>query len=91
MEAIKKRKATFTLSEDTLENIRKMVAEGKVSSGNAFVQEAIELKLKSLREADIGIAFAEAAQDPDFLADLHQSMVDFEAVDAESSQWLRVD
>lgn len=75
------RKASFTLHEDVLEAARIAVARGDAENLSAFVEQAVEEKLRRTRRAALYAAYDEAAGDPHFLADVDAAARTFEAAD----------
>ncbi|MBI2267785.1 MAG: hypothetical protein HYU64_21895 [Armatimonadetes bacterium] len=84
MSTSQKCKATFVLPSRILEEIREAVHSGLAHSASALVREALEERLKILREEGLRREFEEAARDPDFMSDIKQTMADFERTDAET-------
>jgi Arc/MetJ-type ribon-helix-helix transcriptional regulator len=75
----KLRKATFQVHEDVLQAVRLLVEEGETPSANAFVEEALRLKLREVRRAKLYAAYHEASLDPEFLADMEATTRAFDA------------
>jgi Arc/MetJ-type ribon-helix-helix transcriptional regulator len=72
------RKATFQVDEGVLQAVRSLVEQGETPSANAFVEEALRLKLREVRQARLYAAYGEAAEDPEFLADMEATMRAFD-------------
>lgn len=79
-------KATFVLPAQVLAEIRQMVQLGLAASASALVRDALERRLKDLRDEQLRREFVAAARDPAFLADLDESMVAFHSADAETAR-----
>jgi len=73
----KLRKVTYSLPEALLDDMRVVVREGAAPSYSAFVEEALELSVRRAHEEQLAEAFRSAANDPDFLTDVHQALRDF--------------
>jgi Arc/MetJ-type ribon-helix-helix transcriptional regulator len=73
------RKATFQVDEGVLQEVRSLVEQGETPSANAFVEEALRLKLRQVRRARLYAAYEEASQDPEFLADMEATTLAFDA------------
>jgi Arc/MetJ-type ribon-helix-helix transcriptional regulator len=73
------RKATFQVNEGVLEAIRSLVEQGETPSANAFVEEALRLKLREVRRERLYAAYEEASRDPEFLADMEATSRAFDA------------
>jgi hypothetical protein len=48
-------------------------------SQNEFVEEALVARLRELRRAKVYAAYQEAAGDPSFVADMDETVADFDA------------
>ena len=73
------KKATFQLHVSVLHGIRGAVEAGVAPSANALVEQAVEDKLRELRRSRVYAAYALAARDPEFLADMDRTTQAFEA------------
>ncbi|HEX8452005.1 MAG TPA: hypothetical protein VF647_07910 [Longimicrobium sp.] len=73
------RKATFQVDDSVLQAIRALVEQGEAPSANAFVEDALRLKLREVRRARLYAAYEEASHDPEFLADMQATTRDFES------------
>ncbi len=78
-----KRKVTYSLPEELIEDIACVVKEGAAPSYSAFVEEALTEKVRTAREEALAAAFSEAAADPAFLADVDETTKAFRHVDNE--------
>jgi len=80
------KKATFVLPAAMLDEMRTLVEQGLAESASALVRDSLEARLRELREEQLTRHFLDAAQDPEFMADLEASMADFTATDAETAR-----
>ena len=80
----KGKKATFLLNPRLLDEVRSIVRDGPFRSVNAFVEQALTELVDRVRRGQRRQAFAEASNDPLFLADLKAVGGAFEATDEES-------
>lgn len=64
------RKVTMRLSTRVTEAVRAVVEAGDAPSADAFVEAAVIAALRERRRARLYQAYAEAAQDPVFMADM---------------------
>ena len=78
-----KRKVTYSLPEELIEDIACVVREGAAPSYSAFVEEALTEKVRTAREEALATAFSEAATDPAFLNDVEATAKAFRHVDNE--------
>ena len=76
----KNSKATFVLPDSLLEEFREFVRLGIADSLSALVRESLEIRARELRERLLERQFEEAAQDPLFMADLHDAMRAFDGL-----------
>jgi hypothetical protein len=67
-----------------VDSIADVVREGAAPSYSAFVEEALNEAVRDARERALARAFSEAADDPDFLTDVEDTMRAFRHVDRES-------
>jgi len=81
MPSRKLRKVTYSLPEALLEDVRSVVREGAAPSYSAFVEEALVSGVRRAHEEQLAEAFRSAADDPDFLADVHHALRDFGDID----------
>lgn len=63
-------KKSFTLHEDVVRAIDAAVRSGEVENQSAFVEAAIEEKLRRGKRAKLYRAYDAAARDPAFMADM---------------------
>ena len=78
-----KRKVTYSLPEELIDDITSVVRDGAAPSYSAFVEEALTDKVRKAREEALAAAFGQAAADPAFLADVQDTMDAFRHVDNE--------
>ena len=78
-----KRKVTYSLPEELIDDIARVVRDGAAPSYSAFVEEALTEKVRKAREEALAEAFGLAATDPAFLADVEDTMDAFRHVDNE--------
>ena len=76
-----KRKVTYSLPEELIEDIACVVREGAAPSYSAFVEEALTEKVRAAREEALAAAFGQAAADPAFLTDVEDTMEAFKHID----------
>lgn len=60
--------------------VRSAVDAGHAPSADAFIEDAIVAALRDQRRARLYAAYAQAAQDPDFAADMTDTTRAFDAV-----------
>ena len=63
-------KMSFQLHSSVADAIRAVVKSGEAPSANVFVEEAVKERLRERRREKIYAAYAEAAQDPEFMAEM---------------------
>jgi len=80
----KGRKATFLLPARLLEEVKAVVRDGNFRSVNAFVEQALSDLLRRVQQEQRRRAYAQASEDPLFLADLKAVGAAFETADEES-------
>lgn len=78
-----KRKVTYSLPEELVESVGSVVRDGAAPSYSAFVERALTKEVRRARERNLADAFADAAADPTFLADIHETMNAFRHTDDE--------
>jgi Arc/MetJ-type ribon-helix-helix transcriptional regulator len=78
-----KRKVTYSLPEELIDDIASVVRDGAAPSYSAFVEEALSEKVRAAREKALATAFGEAASDPAFLRDVEDTMDAYRHVDDE--------
>lgn len=85
----KNRKATFVLPSWIIEEMAECVKLGRAHSISAIVREALEHKLRAIREEMLAAEFEEASKDPDFISDINNTMTGFEHVDSETARMIK--
>ncbi len=83
MSAPPRRKVTYSLPEGLVNDIAQVVRDGAAPSYSAFVAEALSDAVNNAREQALARAFTDAASDPEFLADIDETMRAFRHVDDE--------
>lgn len=63
-------KMSFQLHTSVADAIRAVVKFGEAPSANVFVEEAVKERLRERRREKVYAAYAEAAQDPEFMAEM---------------------
>lgn len=76
-------KKSFTLHEDVVQAVDAAVKAGEVENQSAFVEAAIEEKLRRGRRAKLYRAYGAAAQDPAFMADMRTVAAQFDRATAD--------
>ena len=87
--AVRKKKVTFSLSGDLLEEIKELVQGEETWSQNKFVEEALQEYIRKIRREMLRAEYAKASKDPLFLSDIKQIQKDFKRADAEVSELSR--
>ena len=77
------RKVSYQIRSSLAEGIRSAVAAGAAPSVNAFVEDAIIERLKELRRERLYAAYAQAAADPDYVAEMAELERDFDVTAAD--------
>ena len=72
-------KMSFQLHASVAVAIRAVVKSGEAPSANVFVEEAVKERLRQRRREKIYAAYAEAAQDPEFMAEMRETDRAFDA------------
>lgn len=88
MKSFKNRKATFVLPAQVLDEMHELVSIGLANSVSSLVREAIESKVRELREELLKKEFEEAARDPYFMKDIDQTMNLFHSADGETARMI---
>jgi Arc/MetJ-type ribon-helix-helix transcriptional regulator len=81
-----KRKVTYSLPGELVAAIADVVRDGAAPSYSAFVEEALREGVRNARERALARAFSEAAEDPDFLTDVNETLRAFRHVDREADE-----
>jgi metal-responsive CopG/Arc/MetJ family transcriptional regulator len=87
-ESTSHRKVTYSLPADLLDEVRQVVREAGTESLSGFVTTALRNELRARRSQRLRAEFQRAAQDPDFMRDVTETMRDFEAADAETARMI---
>jgi Arc/MetJ-type ribon-helix-helix transcriptional regulator len=77
------KKVTLRLHERLTTAIRKLVDTGEAASADAFIEEAVVAHFRDRRRARVYAAYAAAAADPHFMADLNATNADFDGAVAD--------
>ena len=81
----KLKNATFSLSVESIDNLREAVKEGYAKSLNSAVREAVELYTAKISKEALKKEMETASRDPLFLKDIKESMDDFKTSDKETA------
>jgi Arc/MetJ-type ribon-helix-helix transcriptional regulator len=76
-------KKSFTLHTDVVEAVDAAVDAGEAANMSAFVETAIQEKLRRSKRERLYGAYQEAAQDTAFMADMYAVSAQFEATSAD--------
>jgi Arc/MetJ-type ribon-helix-helix transcriptional regulator len=77
------RKVSYQLRESIAESVRAAVESGAAASANAFVEDAIIERLKELRRERLYAAYQEAANDPEYAAEMAELTQEFDCAVAD--------
>lgn len=77
------RKVSYQLRESVAESVRAAVESGAAPSANAFVEVAIMRQLKELRRERLYAAYQEAANDPEYAAEMAELTEEFDCTVAD--------
>lgn len=77
------RKVSYQLRESITESVRAAVEAGAAASANAFVEDAIVERLKELRRERLYAAYQEAANDPEYAAEMDELTREFDCTVAD--------
>lgn len=72
------RKVTLRMHETIATAVRELVESGEAASADAFIEEAVIAQLRERRKARVYAAYAEAAADPVFMAEMEETNRVFE-------------
>jgi len=75
---------TLHLPKDVYDTAQEAVALGLAPSLFSFIEEAIRLRMREVRHARMRKLASEAMADPDFVADMTETMQAFRHVDKEN-------
>jgi|GraSoiStandDraft_13_1057314.scaffolds.fasta_scaffold460088_2 hypothetical protein len=87
--AATKAKATFSIRQDLLDALTAAVADGAAPSKNVLVEQALRHELRALRRRALAAQWAQAAKDPLFLRDVHETQEAFSSADSEADDLFR--
>ncbi|MEO7521208.1 MAG: hypothetical protein ABIW79_05275 [Gemmatimonas sp.] len=76
-------KKSFTLHVDIVQALDAAVGEGEADNLSAFVEAAIEEKLRRTQRAKLYAAYRAAAKDKTFMADMNDATARFDVVAAD--------
>lgn len=79
-------KMSFQLHASVADAIRAVVKSGEAPSANVFVEEAVKERLRERRREKVYAAYAEAAEDPEFMAEMLETDRAFDATVADGMQ-----
>lgn len=71
-------KMSFQFHASVAEAIRAVVKSGEAPSANVFVEDAVKERLRECRREKLYAAYAEAADDPDFMAEMSDTVRAFD-------------
>lgn len=77
------RKVSYQIRTSVADGIRSAVDAGAAASVNAFVEDAIVERLKELRRERLYAAYEEAANDPEYAAEMAELDRDFDVTVAD--------
>lgn len=83
------KKVTVSLDAGLVEEVQRLVNEGRAPSQSAFFEEALRRKLREIRREERRKALLAASKDPLFLADIEEIEREFASADAEAARMLR--
>jgi hypothetical protein len=72
-------KISFSLEAGLVDAIRDAVRNGQAESASAFVESAVQEKLRWSRREILARDYVEAARDPAFIADVEETLRAFDA------------
>lgn len=73
------KKVTVHLHESVDTAITRAVSQGSAASKGAFIEAAVIAQLREIRRAKVYAAYADAADDPVFMADMASTTTAFDA------------
>lgn len=82
--AARKKKVTFSLNGEIVQEMRELVEKGQSGSQNRFVEQALQEYMKQVRRDVLRRELAHASRDPLFLSDIKQAEKDFAQADTET-------
>ncbi len=81
-----KKKVTFSLSGEIVEEMKDLLEREQSGSQNRFVEEALQEHIKRMRRDVLRRELAQASRDPLFLSDIKEVEKDFGQTDTETSE-----
>lgn len=84
----KLKNATFSLSVESLDSLKKIVESGYAKSLNSAIREAVELYTAKADKEVLKKEMEAASKDPLFLKDLQDSMDSFKTSDEETAKMI---
>ena len=75
---VPREKTSLNLRSDMLEAAKEIVQSGQAESVSAFIESAVEEKVRRTRRAALYAAYEEAAQDAEFVQRMNGVSLDFE-------------
>ncbi len=82
------KKVTLSLDNKLVEEVQRLVREGRAKSQSEFFGEALEAQLKEIRKQRRRKLLLEASRDPVFLAEIEQLEHEFASADAEAARMI---
>lgn len=76
-------RTSLSLRADVLEAAKEVVQTGEAENLSAFVEQAIEEKLRRSKRQALYAAYQEAARDPEFMADMDEVTREFSVADSD--------
>jgi len=80
----RKTKVTYSLPVDLVDEVRSVVRDAGAVSYSMFVERALRQAVRGERERLLELEFAEAARDPQFMADLEETEQAFRYADEDA-------
>ena len=88
MPRTKKKNHTFSLPEDLLDKYRKYSEKDYIPSMNEGARRALEEYAEKMEKMILRQQMEKAAEDPQFMKDLKETMEDFKYVDSDTARGL---
>ena len=82
------KKVTLSLDTKLVEEVQRLVREGRAKSQSEFFGEALEARLKEIKRQRRRKLLLEASQDPVFLAEIEQLEHEFASADVEAARMI---
>jgi Arc/MetJ-type ribon-helix-helix transcriptional regulator len=86
---VRQKKITLSLNRQVVEEMQRLVREGRAPSQSAFVELALRGKILREKRSRRRRALLTASKDPLYLADLAEVERAFTGADAEASRFIR--